>query len=405
MPANLTAQIPLSPAGFEPTLDNAIGASFRVSAGYDSNATWIGRNGGDQEYAVRPTFLFHEIRPQGGWNLQYSPGFDAYQHDVGRSRMAHSFNGTADYSPSDRLHFHVRQDYIRSTDPFDYLDNSAPPLGVLNTPNQSIASWDYTRLTSYAGIDYDLTAHDRMGVSATWMHYDRNGLSQQLLYNAPQLNQDLSGSLYFAHQSSERETEGLQLGVTDMSYAGSPQRVRAYSGYYSQTVTLGLHSSFMLYGGPELTQSHYTETVFFGLFTIPVSTSNWTPAGGLVYTWTGTRSSMHLELMRRVGEGSGLMQSVVMTAGTASLERQLSKNWRGHLNATGGDDIVLPSVYGRYRSLIGSAVLDRKLWGNLSSELSYDRIYQHSNTRYYNFGNHNRVQFALIYSLTKPVGY
>ncbi len=395
VPANLTDQMPPPAAGIYEELDNLLELSLKAGVGYVSNVN----GSGDEQYNLIPSIHFQELRSRGGWNLQYTPGIYLYQHSTGGSQFSNSASGTGDYDFTDRFHVRVRQDYFRSTDPFAVVENSQPALGVINSANPTIAAWGYTRFTTNAGVDYVLAEHSKIGASGTWNWYDHDNQSYQISSGIPLMTQNNVGSVYYSQQLSERNTLGLQGGYTDMSFPIS-QSTRAYSVSGSETILLNAHSSIMLYAGPELTQNRY---LLPGQNTALTSTSTWGPMAGIVYGWTGNRTSVQVEIAHKVGDGAGSLQAFEMTTGALRLTHRITKSWEAHASATAGDNIALSTNgYGRLRTLIATAGINRKLIGNLSWSLDYDGIYQQDKT--YPVSNYSRAQFALTYAFRKPLG-
>lgn len=395
VPANLTDQMPPPAAGIYEDLDNLLQLSLKAGVGYVSNVN--GNGSGDEQYTLMPSIHFKELRSRGGWDLQYTPGIYLYQHSTGVNQFSNSASGTGDYNFTDRFHLRVRQDYFRATDPFAAVENSPPALGVLNSTNPTIAAWGYTRFTTNAGVDYVLTEHSKVGASGTWTTYDHD--QSYVLSSIPLMTQNIVGSPYYSYQLSERNTVGLQGGYTEMSFPSS-QNTRSYSVSGSETILLNAHSSIMLYAGPQFTQNRYLTLTLNPVLT---STSNWGPLAGIVYSWTGNRTSVHVEIAHKVGDGAGSLQAFEMTTGMVRLTRQITRSWVARASVTGGDNIALSTNgYGRLRTLIAAVGLERKLIGNLSWNLDYSGIYQQDPT--YPVSNYSRVQFALTYSFRKPLG-
>jgi hypothetical protein len=397
VPASLTDQMPPPAAGLYEDLDNLLQLSLKAGVGYVSNVNGSGT--GDEQYSLMPSIHFKELRSRGGWDLQYTPGINFYQHSTGSSQFSNSASGTGDYNFTDRFHLRVRQDYLRATDPFAAVENSPPALGVLNSTNPTIAAWGYTRYTTHVGADYVLTEHSKIGASGTWTKYDNDDQSYQISSGIPQMAQNKIGSLYYSYQLSNRTTLGLQNGYTDMSFPAS-QSTRAYSVSGSATILLNAHSSIMLYGGPQLTQNRYLVLTLDPAIT---STSTWGPLAGIVYGWTGNRTSVQVEIAHKVGDGAGSLQAFETTMGTIRLTRRITQSWTAHASAAVGDNIPLfNDGFGRLRTLIATASIKQELKGNLSWGLDYNGIYQQDPT--YPVSNYSRVQFALTYSFRKPLG-
>ena len=397
VPANLTDQMPPPAAGIYEDLDNLLQLSLKAGVGYVSNVN--GSGSGDEQYTLMPSIRFKELRSRGGWDLQYNPGIYFYQHSTETSQFSNSASGTGDYNFTDRFHVRVRQDYFRATEPFAAVENSLPSLGVLNGANPTIVAWGYTKYTTNASLDYALTEHSKIGVSGTWNEYDHDNQSYQISSSIPLMTQNNIGSLYYSQQLSARNTVGLQGGYTEMSFPSS-QNTRAYSVSGSATILLNAHSSIMLYGGPQFTQNRYLTLTLSPVLT---STSTWGPLAGIVYGWTGNRTSVQVEIAHKIGDGAGSLQAFEMTTGTIRLTRRITQFWTAHASATAGDNIALSSNgYGRLRTLLTTVGMERKLSGNLSGRLDYSGIYQQDSA--YPVSNYSRVQFALTYAFRKPMG-
>lgn len=96
-----------------------------------------------------------------------------------------------------------------------------------------------------------------------------------------------------------------------------------------------------------------------------------------------------------------------MTSGTIHLNRQFGSKWAVSEDTTLANNQNLQpgsTANEQWRSLFASGTITRDLSRNFRASIRYDRIYQHVSSGYITAGNHNRVQFILVYLFKKPLG-
>jgi hypothetical protein len=133
----------------------------------------------------------------------------------------------------------------------------------------------------------------------------------------------------------------------------------------------------------------------------PATWSSWNWSGGANYIWSGTRTTLALEISRRISDGAGLQGIVQLSSVTAEVRRQLTRQWKGKLlvsenrnNALGANSTALS-----YVSFAGG--MSRMLNQRLSLEFQYGHIHQAGSgaetTAF--LADHNRVSISLAYEL------
>lgn len=405
VPANLTADAPMLPVPFDApvanTLSGVVGAGFL----HDGNVGSAQSHSSDQAFTFTPRVQFQESRAREQWGLFYSSEVDVYRHTspayAGRVRDTHTVSGSFGYTPLPRLSLRIRQDYSRTRSPFSVANTALPTLGFLNGTTQvSLNAVTQSIYTSLGSADYTLTENSTLGVSFTSTGYTYDGLNQSQA--DLRSGRNMNGSAYYSRKFGPRYTLGVQLSLSDMSFATDSAHTRTYGALGMFTITLSDRSSLMLYGGPELSRNRNTIDLL-GI-SVPLSSSSWGPSLGGTYAWRRDTTSFRLQAQHQMST-AGLMRSVKMTSASANLSRQFTRNWLGSISATASDNRSpdLFASYGRLRTVYASAQLARQLTRNLQLSMRYDRIYQHS-TGISVYGSHNRVLILLNYTFTKPLG-
>lgn len=408
VPSNLTADMPQAAFARAGESPSALIGHFTVGAGYDDNAVFSSiHKTGDQRFLLAPGIQWVETRPRATWGLQYSPRVTIYQHSSLRDLDTQAFSGNMTFTPTERLRFHLRQDYVRTNDPFAQAESPLPSLGVLNSASPTVVTWgvDQVNYHSNAGVDYILSEHKSVGVDGTFSKYDNNMAPSSLLNSS----QVATVSSHYSQQLSPRYSLGVQFAFTDMAFMASPAHSNSYSLLYSQTINFSSSSSLMLYGGVGFTRSHNVLPVSLGslgTFVIRESDSRWDPVVGVVYGRSGVRNALHLEATHQVSSGGPVMRTAVNSAGSISFSRKLTASWTGFVNGNASDSnsVDLFNTYGRWRVITASAGISHDFTRHFRGEVRYDRIYQPSTANVRFTGNKNMVQLTMTYFFVKPLG-
>jgi hypothetical protein len=403
----------------EGKVKNVLRADLTASGYFDDNAFGLETDRvSDLGLRLNPVFGFQQTRSRWQVDLTYAPGLILSQRLPYQSTQM----GGADihYMPTPRLSFHVRQDYAVTTDPFQSLIQNGflPQPSPTNRPNTPaiFPRYKQTVFSSNAGVGYRLSRRTSVGLNGYYsdVRYDilANGLANGR--SALVRTKTATGTAYWSHQLSARQTIGFQYTLLDLSFPQGGSlgflpgftRTRAHNFQFFDNITLSRRSTLSVYAGPEYYQTHGQEFVnfFFFLIEVPFHRTSWSQSAGAVYNWKGTKNAIQAGYSRAITDGGGLIGAVKNNSGFVRIRRQLPAQLTGDLGGQVSDNsgLDLPSNQYHYRVVSGSAGLTRKINSRTSLRLSYSRLNQ--TTTIVPVGNHDRAELSLSYDLRKPLG-
>lgn len=407
VPTTLTADVPEIVTG--ENVGNQL--TFAVTGGtvWDDNILSARADRmSDYRYFFAPSIKLEETRKRYRWNVQYEAGLSGYAQLSSGVQSDHAFSGTFAFNPVPRLTVRLRQDYLRSIDPFSAINSPNPDLGITNSLNGTIVAPSSLRtvLTSVAEIEYATTQHSKLGATGTFTKSDFSDLQNITPTFNPMSGNTVNGSLYFSIQTSRRTSFGTQYVLENMTYQDSPARAQTHSFLGYTTLGIDAHSTIMLYAGPQLTRTSGSIIIEEALPGAVVRDSKWSPIVGGIYSWAGSRTQFGASGSYRVSDGGGILNAATVTSGTFSAGRQFSRSWSGRTEFTlaRNESAGLFALNGELRSLIARAEIQHRFTDNFEVTAGYDRVYQDGTQAYAGIGNHNRVQLSLRYFMTRPLG-
>jgi hypothetical protein len=412
VPMPASGEMPRMATGSEFTPTNVIVGRVAVSAGYDDNLanSSVHPQGGAQFY-VTPSISFQQTRKRLFWTLTYSGGLGITQRVANRNQLTQGLDGEFTYRATPRLTVHFRQDWSVTTDPFARFGNNLflPELGPLNQPNDTV-SLPFARRSekeSSVNVSYVLSPHNVMGVSGNY--FDRHYDNVVTATAGSQLIQTRggSGSFFFSHQFTPRESAGFDYDFLDLSF-GQGARTVTHSFLLTDQLSLTSRTKLVFFVGPEYALTHDQVAVNFLFFIVHlnVNTQSWSTKGGAIYSWTGERTAAQVSLTRQVSDGGGLFGAVRLTSASVSVRRRLTNRWTANVGAQYADDRALNlsgSALG-FHVASGNVGLIRQMGPNLALGFSYARQQQTGSALGETFGNHNCFQVSLDYRFMRPLG-
>jgi hypothetical protein len=383
-------------------LDLAAGASAD-----DNNNNSVTHPIGGAQYFLTPSFAIQETHPRLAWTVSYHPLLKFY---VPTSSYPDVFNqvlgGELRYDITKYLSIGLRQDYLRTFDPFQQLGDTPlqPGIGLLNNPGAVLAeNFKRTEWLSQAEIDYRLTKHTSLGVSGDFFELrGADGGHRSLIGTT-----DTLGSAYVSHQITARQTVGIQYQFLDIVFPGRDMRARTNGVLLFDQITITRHLSCSVFGGPEY--SKLRNQAFLDVFgvplPIPISSTLWSPAAGGTLDWRRDRMGVQASFVRRVGDGGGVLGAVDMKDAILRWQARLSREW---VADAGGE----MTIY----TLLNTAGLDKKvldLGAGITREWSHNWRVRALYERKHNLGgsestlpfaNHNRVTLQVERDFNVPLG-
>ncbi len=103
--------------------------------------------------------------------------------------------------------------------------------------------------------------------------------------------------------------------------------VHGVLGFYS--LMLDKHMTLSLWAGPQYSTTYVSSMLIpqqgaGSTLTLP---SQWTPAGGVMYSWEGSRTRLHAGYSRQISDGSGVAEAVTSQQADAEFRRRLAARW------------------------------------------------------------------------------
>lgn len=360
---------------------------------------------GGAEYFLAPSLALQESRSHWRWNLAYNPGLRFYvpsssHHDT----FTQLFGGTLHYDASKRLAIGLRQDYIRTDDPFQQL-GQAPlqqGIGLLNQPG-TIFSQGYSSFLSQAELSYRLAKHTLFGVDGLFMQRQHDHLHLNQSFIDSRIS---SESAFLSQQFTARQSIGIQYQLLNLSFSGDSRTI-SHGVFLFDQITIRPHMIFSIFAGPQYSRIHNQEIINLGfeIVRIPVSKTLWSPAAGATFTWSGDRIALEADAVHRVADGHGIQTSVEMDSAAVNVRKTLTRRWEGSLSAEIMQDSLLGlSQTGKLRMLYVGAGIGHELTPKMRARLSYHRLNRTGSNLPSAFGNHNRLMLTLERDFNWPLG-
>lgn len=413
VPSLMVGQMPGS--GIEGQPKNVFIGSFTATSVFDDNIQNLTSHhvpGG--LYYFGSTVALQISRKHVTWDFDYQPAVMQASHGA-LDQFNQSFNQalgtTFVLRPDSRLSLTLRQEYQVTTDPFQHLGENAiePQLGLLDRPNQSVVLplLRQTALVSQAVASYRISRHTTVGVGGAYDNLRYGNVVANSPYNNLYDSKAATGSLFLSHQTSRRNSVGAQFRFSRFTVPGTADRTLAQALLLFDDIRFSEHHSLTLFAGPQHTSAKGQ------FFTVPMQPSGlsavrqgtWSPAAGLVYTFSTRRNMFQASYVREVSDGAGVLPAVRLSSASISVGRQLTSVWTFNLGAglaqNSGLDVAQTF---KVRTVNGSVALVRTVRNNITLRLAYERLNQSGSSFYGLAGNHNRALCSIGYSFMKPLG-
>jgi hypothetical protein len=392
-------------------------------AGDDNNNNSLTHPIAGTQYFADPSVAIQETRKHLAWDLSYSPSLRVYVPGSSQSDVFNqSFGGALHYDVTKRLGIGLRQDYLRTSDPFEQLGGTPLQTGVGLGFQQGagfLSDVKRTELLSQAGIDYRLAKHTTVGLDGAFqqLHGDQLGAQNTTLIDT----HDTLGSAFLSQQLTARQTVGVQYEFLDILFPGQDVRTRTHGVLLFDQMALSPRMNVSVFAGPEYSQIHNQVLLnIVGIpVKIPISSTLWSPFVGGSFEWRSERLGLLASFVRRVSDGVGLLGAVEMNDAVLRLKRRFGQRW---IADAGGDmtrDTLLnqPGIDPLEVLELGAGVhyaLREHLW----IRADYQRLHHiggyqtsvgGSQTAFlpenpFLFGNHNRVTLGIERNFTLPIG-
>src|SRR5216684_1053534 len=344
--------------------------------------------------------------------LTYDPGFDTSEHGFFGEQFTNVFNGHFTWLLSKHSSFSVQQNYVLSTNPFQQFGSqpftTAP--GPVVAPNPSVFLTNVRRTSNFsqAHYSYQPSQHTTVGLSGNYglSHFGSTSSSPT---NATLLGfQTVSGQAYVFQQITPRNQLGIQYSGSVLKFQQVSARTTTHSLSIFDEVQLTPNTSFTLYAGPQYSMifNQVALNAGFAILNIPIRQNTLSWSGGAIYKMTGRRGAMVLNYSHAVSDGGGVTGAVVLNAGSAHFNWQLSPNWSMKMDLMAADSQLLTAQSGGpdFRSYSATLGFGRRIYKNASMNLFFERLNQTGSIIGLSSGNHNLAGVSISYDFSRPIG-
>jgi hypothetical protein len=409
----VTDNIPPISFQSEGAISNIMLGSITASSSVDSNNTNSATNQiVGAQYFLAPSLTIQNTHSHLTWNVSYSPGVRVYVPSSSQlNQFSQLFGGTLLADLTKRLTIGLRQDYLRTTDPFQQPGNAMlqPGIGLFDqTPIPALPNIRYTTLFSQISARYHFTKYISFGLSGdiAQSHYDEINTSTNSLIDT----RETSGSAFVSHQFSPRQAVGIQYVYLNMKFPPGDSFTASNGILLFDQIAVNPHMSFSIFGGLERARIRNEEVIDLDVFgvvvpvQIPISNVTWSPAGGTSFYWDGSRLGVEASFVRRVSDGGGLLGSVEMNYGSLQLKEKLARRWIASLEGQMVREALLAgAANGNINTVDVGAGIDRDLAQNTRVRLSYQRL--RGSGQYISAGfDHNRITLSVQQNFNLPLG-
>jgi len=407
-----TGQMPRAVPGDDRKPTNVLQISIAATGRFDDNAQ-IGsaQRRSDMTYSVEPSLAFVQTLRRLEWGLSYGPGLVISQHRLFSGPFTHDFGGHFTWLMSKRGTLSVQQNYILSPDPFQRFGSQpfTTTPGPMDAPNQSIYLPNVRRTSSLsqAQYSYRLGARTTFGIGGSFGFERYDNMSSSRMTTDLLNSQIASGQANISRRFSPRNQIGFQYGATAFKFQQVNARTTTHSFLIFDEVKLTQNSSLSLYAGAQysmISNQAILNSRFLAV-PIPVKGNTWTWSGGGVYSLTRNRTAMVFNYSHRISNGSGFMAAVEADAGSAEVSWNATKNWTLSLDLQGANNRLLAvKTENELRTYSAGVGLGRRLFRNMSINLSFERLNQTGPIAGLRSQNHNIAIVSIAYDFLKPVG-
>lgn len=400
---------------------NLLRGGLTVGTLYDDNAIPGNTQPSEYQVSVSPSLALQQTRPHTAWSLDYRGGLTMkYRRQETDPSIQDATSVTADLQHifARRLQLELREDYIRTSDPFGSTGGSASvaALSGAGQLNSFIAVPAATRIAqvSSGNLTYQLTHHSSMGLSGSYStqrfrEVDASPGAAGSLIDT----RTATGRAFYALEISRHQKIGFEFQLQDLRFQGNVARTLDQTVLVFDEIALKTNVTLTLYAGPDRTHEH-NNILLLGsnasTSVVPMINDVWSPAGGAMFTWRGRFVAVELSGQRIVTDGSGFTGAVRATSASAELRRKFTKRWTGSLGYQYSDGRLLLGSANAGNSRVtlqqGTLTLERQLSERLVVRGHYARLQQESGGTLspLTTGDHNRVGVELAYEFTRPLG-
>ena len=373
---------------------------LHVANEFDDNALNDNRNKQPNLMTVvEPQVTWKLSRARVEWLLHYSNGFALSHQLPAYNSQSHSLDARLGFRQTKRLKFSLTNNFLKSTNPFDFFRPSGATPGQ---PNDFLLTATANRTSEQAGAEatYALSRHSSVGVDGSFsiLRYGAATASQvpfQFLSN----ESSTGGGVFYLRHVSRRQWARVDYGVQRLIFSGRSSLV--HNVFYTHTVALSSASMFSIFAGPERATSDLSGADRSSMGFLSVSPTTWHWAGGATYNRRTAGTHLAFGIYRKISSESGLLGAAWLSSATAEWHQRITQRWTADLAGAYDRNKTLESPRNDLSFIWAAAGVSHTLKQDISVEVKYWRVHQSTNVPGTGslVADHNRVSISLGYDL------
>jgi len=385
---------------------NYLRGGVNVSATYDDNPLLLSSGAtSNTSVSIFPNISIVESSSRMRWSLAYAGGLTINQSFANQNQDSQSLNFDSQYRLSPHVNLRVAENFSLTTGFFD----SGNGTGVVGSggPNASLVAPLSTQRSSMTTVEsnYHFALNDLIGASGTF--YDShftNAPAGTLLTDS----QTVTGSAFWLHRLVGEDWGGVSYHFERITFNPLGE-TRVHSFLVMNSLSLSKRFTLSAFVGPQYSENN---GLVSGGGTQTIQSNGWSISGGAEGGWKNQHTSVSAGYSRTIGDGGGLLGSVLVQTVHGTFRHQLTPGWAAAISASHGTNqsLIAPSTSSASSINLTSAgfSLERNVGKSIGLRMGYSHDFQEQ------FGlpaptptqdaNRNRVFVTLSYQWAKPLG-
>jgi hypothetical protein len=338
--------------------------------------------------------------------LTYAAGLTVNEEFSANNQGSHDLNLNLLYRLSPHVNLILSDHFSLTSGVFEQLGSNATPQPGASGGAKGAAilplSNQLNNSTS-AQLGYQFSANDAVGVSGSYFlaNYRDVPVGTQLFDT-----RSVQVAGFYTHRVTARNWSGVSYRFQRLTFTEGSGETLIHSILLFDTITLPGKVSISFFAGPESVDA---TSPLVGAPTSAPRGKQWSAAAGASFNWTGQRTSLFGDFVRRTNDGGGLQGPTESISVNGGVRQRIARFWT--LSATGSygnnDSLTegpgIPSSI-QFTSLSGS--IERKIHESIAVLAGYSHEIQKGQDVALPDANahRNRFWFSLSYSFARPLG-
>ena len=392
---------------------NYLRGGVNVGMTYDDNPLIVptGQQSNTSE-SFFPNISIEESSSRVRWTLGYAGGLTVNQKITSQNEGSHNLNFDSLFRLSPHVNLRVAENFSMTTGVFD-SGIGEQAIGGAGGPNASLITPLATQRAESTTVEtnYHFALNDLVGASGSF--YDLN-FSNIAARAALSNTQTATGGGFWLHKLFRGDWAGLSYRFERITFDPDGE-TRVDSFLAIDTVNLGNRFSLSGFGGVQYADNRGLVTGTQPGTTLPLTSTSWSPTGGIEAGWKNGRTSLLAGYSRIISDGGGVLGAVRLGNAYGRFRRELATGWAVTASASYGTNApILPSAV--VSSTTGNAATNLNsidlasvgagLERNVGRKLGLRLGYMHDFQTQTGIGDvsRNRVFVTLTYQWAKPLG-